>query len=248
VDENGRRYALIKRRRTDGTVYYGKCYPKGKRIDDVIHIPTLAATAKERTGYPTQKPRALLERIIKASSNEGDLVLDPFCGCGTTMIAASMLGRRFIGIDIDTSSRKHGELPTAFTVIKNLSHELFEQAEYITRDISEVLEMDGRTFESWVNQFYKATKPHPDKGVDGISQDGIPIQSKVYEIKYDKLSQFINDVKYHSKVPRPIKKVLAVSQTGFDDTARKLKFGVETAEDIKVELITPKEMLSLTCL
>ena len=60
----------------------------------------LNQTAKERLGYPTQKPVALLERIIKASSNPGDLVLDPFCGCGTTIDAAEKLGRKWIGIDI----------------------------------------------------------------------------------------------------------------------------------------------------
>ncbi|HHS51011.1 MAG TPA: site-specific DNA-methyltransferase, partial [candidate division Zixibacteria bacterium] len=59
-----------------------------------------ASTLEERLGYPTQKPEALLERIIKASSNEGDLVLDPFCGCGTAMAAAEKLNRRWIGIDI----------------------------------------------------------------------------------------------------------------------------------------------------
>lgn len=61
---------------------------------------------KQRVGYPTQKPEALLEKIIKASSDEGDLILDPFCGCGTTAITASKLNRKFIGIDIDTSERK----------------------------------------------------------------------------------------------------------------------------------------------
>ena len=56
--------------------------------------------ANERIGYPTQKPLALLERIIKASSNEGDVVLDPFCGCATACVGAENLGRRWIGIDI----------------------------------------------------------------------------------------------------------------------------------------------------
>ena len=55
--------------------------------------------AKERMGYPTQKPLALLERIIKVSSNEGDVVLDPFCGCATTLIAAESLNRKWMGID-----------------------------------------------------------------------------------------------------------------------------------------------------
>ena len=60
----------------------------------------IAPSSKERTGYPTQKPLTLLERIIKASSNEGDLVLDPFCGCATTLVAADRLGRRWAGIDL----------------------------------------------------------------------------------------------------------------------------------------------------
>jgi DNA modification methylase len=68
--------------------------------DTWTDIPPISAQAKERLGYPTQKPLALLERIIAASSNEGDLVLDPFCGCGTTVHAAQKLNRRWIGIDI----------------------------------------------------------------------------------------------------------------------------------------------------
>jgi DNA modification methylase len=63
-------------------------------------IDRINQTAKERLGYPTQKPEALLERILKASSNEGDVVLDPFCGCGTTIQVAQRLNRRWIGIDI----------------------------------------------------------------------------------------------------------------------------------------------------
>jgi hypothetical protein len=63
-------------------------------------IPPIGAQAGERLGYPTQKPVALLERIISASSNPGDIVLDPFCGCGTTVAAAHKLGRTWLGIDI----------------------------------------------------------------------------------------------------------------------------------------------------
>jgi site-specific DNA-methyltransferase (adenine-specific) len=63
-------------------------------------IPPVNARAQERLGYPTQKPVALLERILTASSNEGDVVLDPFCGCGTTIHAAQKLGREWIGIDV----------------------------------------------------------------------------------------------------------------------------------------------------
>jgi len=67
---------------------------------DVWDIPYINSQAKERTGYPTQKPLALLERIIQASSNEGDMVLDAFCGCATTLIACEKLNRQWIGIDI----------------------------------------------------------------------------------------------------------------------------------------------------
>ena len=73
----------------------------GVPFDDVwADIPPINSQAKERLGYPTQKPVTLLERIIKASSNEGDVVLDPFCGCGTTIDAARRLNRRWVGVDI----------------------------------------------------------------------------------------------------------------------------------------------------
>jgi site-specific DNA-methyltransferase (adenine-specific) len=68
---------------------------------DVWYIPHLTGGSKEKTGYPTQKPLALLHRIVKASSNEGDIVMDPFCGCATTCVAAQQLDRKWIGIDIE---------------------------------------------------------------------------------------------------------------------------------------------------
>ncbi len=74
---------------------------KGVPVSDVWDIPFLNPKAKERTGYPTQKPIELLDRIIKISTDEGDLVLDPFCGSGTTLVSAKMLNRQYIGIDIN---------------------------------------------------------------------------------------------------------------------------------------------------
>ena len=88
-------------KRPNGTIWKPKY--KGKICPDWwSDIPSFATamTSKERIGYPTQKPEKLLERIIKASSNEGDIVLDPFCGCGTALVAAHRLNRRWIGIDI----------------------------------------------------------------------------------------------------------------------------------------------------
>ena len=196
----------------------------------------VVTSSKERTGYPTQKPEALLERIIRASCPEDGIVLDPFCGCGTTAIVASKLNRRFIGIDID---------PTAFEVIKNRSHELFNQSRYVSRDFKEVLEMNPKQFEDWVNEFYGATKPSPDAGVDGITKDGTPVQTKTYLIGYDKIGQFLTDAQLHPKVHQPVKRMVVVSQTGFDDSARKRAFEIKAKFGIEIELKEPKGLLEI---
>lgn len=97
---------------------YGKKYylKGGKPFDDVWEIPTLSPSDSERRGYPTQKPEALLERIIKASSNEGDWVLDPFVGCGTCVSVSEKLHRNWVGIDIT---------PLAVNIIKNRMAEYY---------------------------------------------------------------------------------------------------------------------------
>jgi hypothetical protein len=85
----------------DGFPRYKRYLRGGVPIQDVItDVPPINSQAQERLGYPTQKPVALLERIVQASSNKGDVVLDPFCGCGTTVDAAQRLNRQWIGIDI----------------------------------------------------------------------------------------------------------------------------------------------------
>lgn len=91
--------------RSAESVFHGKrtkrtLHSKGKIPEDWWQIPIVGSTAKERLGYPTQKPQVLLERIIKASSNEGDIVADFFCGSGTTLAVAEKLGRRWIGCDL----------------------------------------------------------------------------------------------------------------------------------------------------
>ena len=91
-----------------GSSNYGqqKLNPLGKHPDDVIvDIQPIAPSANARLGYPTQKPLDLLERVIEASSNEGDMVLDPFCGCATTCIAAERLKRQWVGIDVEEKAR-----------------------------------------------------------------------------------------------------------------------------------------------
>lgn len=81
--------------------YYADVY-----VRDMWEIPAVINVSKERADYPTQKPLALLERIIKASSNKGDIVLDPFCGCATTCIAAQIHKRQWIGIDLSAKARE----------------------------------------------------------------------------------------------------------------------------------------------
>lgn len=124
VDEDGKRYALIKRVRTDGSVYYGKCYfnEAGKKIEDVIFEPIMASTDRERTDYPTQKPESLIERLVKSSSNPGDIVFDCFMGSGTTQAVAMKLGRRFIGADINL-----GAIQTTTKRLINVANELNSQ-------------------------------------------------------------------------------------------------------------------------
>lgn len=93
-DEQGRPYKSTRR----GPIYFD---PAGPALSDVWEMPFLSTVSKERVGYPSQKPLALLERIILASSNPGDLVADFFCGSGTTLVAAKRLGRRWLGVDIN---------------------------------------------------------------------------------------------------------------------------------------------------
>src|SRR4030066_1385726 len=132
--------------------------------------------AAERLGYPTQKPEALLERIINASSNEGDLVLDPFCGCGTSIAVAERLHRRWIGIDITRLAitlMRH-RLNNAFG--KELSpYEIIGQPKDLesARVLAQESEHSGRyQFEWWALGLVDARpaqdkKKGSDKGIDG---------------------------------------------------------------------------------
>jgi DNA modification methylase len=143
----------------------------GVAVQDVwTDIAPINSQAQERLGYPTQKPETLLERIITASSNEGDLVLDPFCGCGTAIAAAERLKRRWIGIDITH---------LAITLIKHRLQDAFGTAakyEVIGEPVSlpdaQVLaESDPYQFQWWALGLVGARpvegKKGADKGIDG---------------------------------------------------------------------------------
>jgi site-specific DNA-methyltransferase (adenine-specific) len=139
-------------------------------------IPPLNSQAKERLGYPTQKPVALLERILNASSNPGDVVLDPFCGCGTTVHAAQKLGRQWIGIDVTH---------LAVGLIEKRLRDAFEGVQFVTHGVPQDLDgarnlaARGRDdknyyfeFEKWALSLINAqpgnlSKKGADKGIDG---------------------------------------------------------------------------------
>ena len=123
TDKDGRRFWWNNSKKTGKY----KCYMKeGTLIGDTWTDIEILTSQKERTGYPTQKPLALYQRIIKASSNEGDLILDPFAGSGTTLDAAQLLNRNWIGIDQNPNTvdyikkrfDKYGLLHPNYEVIK----------------------------------------------------------------------------------------------------------------------------------
>jgi site-specific DNA-methyltransferase (adenine-specific) len=153
-------------------------------------IPPINSQAAERLGYPTQKPVALLERILKASSNENDLVLDPFCGCGTTIHAAEKLNRRWIGIDVTH---------LAVGLIRDRLTSAFPQAQFevigVPRDLAAARELaraDKHEFQLWAlsmivgAQPFKGGRKGADGGVDGyiwFQPDGKKHEKAVVSIK-----------------------------------------------------------------
>lgn len=102
IDSTGKRYWL----RSGKKRYLGKGIRPGSVWTDIHSMQTQGVSAKEGVGYPTQKPLALLERIIRASSNPHDVVFDPFCGCATALVAADRIERQWIGIDISPMAAK----------------------------------------------------------------------------------------------------------------------------------------------
>lgn len=144
----------------------------GERLQNIWDdIPPIGAQSQERLGYPTQKPLALLERIIKASSNEGDIVLDPFCGCGTAIHAAEKLGRRWIGIDIT-----HLAIALIEKRLRDAFGNIAFEVHGTPKDLDgarELAQRDKYQFQWWacsiVNaQPYRDKKKGADSGIDGL--------------------------------------------------------------------------------
>lgn len=161
-------------RRADGS---GRDLKKGKLPDDVWEHHGIMPWAKERVGYPTQKPEALLERLLLASSSRGDIVLDPFCGCGTTVAVAQRLGRHWIGIDISS---------TAVPIMEERVRKLGAlDVKVVGMPVGEdqLRAIGHNAFENWVIQRINGThapdRPPRGMGIDGYSfMEHHPVQVK----------------------------------------------------------------------
>jgi DNA modification methylase len=146
---------------------------EGVELQDVItDIPPISSRAKERLGYPTQKPEALLERIIRSCTNDGDWILDPFCGCGTAIIAAEKLHRHWIGIDITW---------LAINLVKGRLNDMFPGIQFKTegepRDMGAAKELakDRYQFQWWALSLIGArpvgsTPSKPSEGKKGADE------------------------------------------------------------------------------
>jgi DNA modification methylase len=179
---NGWRFerATMERLESENRLYYSKSgmvyvknyldEAKGRLVQNMWTDIVMSKSGSERLGYPTQKPVALLERIVSTSSNPGDIVLDPFCGCGTSIHAAERLGRAWIGIDITH---------LAITLIERRLRDAFPQCEFLTlgtpkdfASAADLAERDKYQFQWWalslINaQPYKDKKKGADGGIDG---------------------------------------------------------------------------------
>lgn len=176
-----------------GTVPQMKRYldeQRGRPLSDVwTDIPPLNSQAQERLGYPTQKPLALLERIIAASSNEGDVILDPFCGCGTAVHAAQKLGRQWLGIDVTH---------LAISLIEKRMKDAFPGVAFTVegrpQDLSSAMDLaerDKYQFQWWAVSLvdalpYGGKKKGADGGIDGLiyfKPDGKRTEKAIVSVK-----------------------------------------------------------------
>jgi DNA modification methylase len=248
-DENGKPY----QRNIKNGKEYRYYLDKGVLPNDYwLDIPAINPSAKERIGYPTQKPEALLERIIKASSNEGDIVLDPFMGGGTTIAVADKLNRNWLGIDQSVQAVK----VTEFRLQKQT--DLFT-APYIVQlhkyDYDTLFNEDPFKFETWIiQQFggFPQNKKGGDKGVDGKTQEGVPIQVKQSKgIGVNVVKNFSVSAKQFNKLlfeknikdKKTIGYIIAFS---FGKGAVEEAASLKNSENIIIKLVTVEEIVPLS--
>ena len=214
-------------------------------------IPPVNSQAKERVGYPTQKPLALLERIIAMASNEGDVVLDPFVGGGTTVVAAERLKRRWLGIDQSVQAVKVTELRLL------LGRDLFSP-DFAVRlhkyDVEALKAQNPYAFEGWLVTQFGGTpnaKRRGDLGLDGSSREGLPLQVKQSEaVGRNVVDNFRAAAERHDAAlfarqrasGEPVGYILAFSfgRGAVEEVAR-----LRTKEGIRIELVPVKDIVEL---
>lgn len=216
----------------------------GRPLDNVwLDIDKINNKSKERIGYPTQKPEALLERIIKASSNPGDVVLDAFCGGGTTPAVARRLGRKFIGIDqsVRAIAVSNARLEKQTDLLINDVYEVRTKA----YDYNKLRNMNPFKFESLMVELYGGipnVKKHGDGGKDGVKKiDGetFPIQVKQMDnVGQPLIQNFIGHL-MQNKQKRGFFIAFDFTKTAYECVAKvKQSSGIEI-ELVKVESFIP---------
>ncbi|MGI9012313.1 MAG: DNA methyltransferase [Nitrososphaeraceae archaeon] len=177
IDADGRRYEEKTDSKT-GKVYRWYFDEGRLPLDYWTDIQFINREAKERLGYPTQKPEALVERIIKAASNPNDIVLDPFCGCRIAIAVAERLGRRWIGIDVSPTACKL--MQKRMRVINGKNTEIIG----LPLTVEELKLLHYFEFQNWVmDKLYARINPKRvgEMGIDGYFMDSTPIQVKQSE-------------------------------------------------------------------
>lgn len=167
-NENGK---SVYKKDENGNVILGK-EKKGVPLSDVWEIPYLNPKAKERTGYPTQKPVLLLNQILNIVTDEGDLVVDPFCGSGTTCVSAKLLKRQFIGIDI---SKDAVELANS-----RLEEMVISESNLLNKGTNEYQEKTEKELATLQN--INAFPVQRNSGIDGFLKEhfeGMPVPVKI---------------------------------------------------------------------
>ena len=217
---------------------------EGKYAPDYWNISIVVPTSKERIGYPTQKPEALLERIIKASSNPGDVVLDAFCGGGTTPAVARRLGRKFIGIDqsVRAIAVSKARLERQTDLLINDIYEVKTKA----YDYDKLRSMDSFKFESLMVELFGGipnAKQRGDGGKDGVKKingETFPIQVKQMDnVGQPLIQNFIGHLMQNKQ-----KKGFFIA-FDFTKTAYECVAEVKQSSGIEIELVKVESFIPL---
>jgi len=210
---------------------------KGVALQDFWDdIRPVQRRSKEGQGYPTQKPEALLEKIVKTSSNPGDLVFDPFCGCGTTLVVAQRYGRRWLGIDVSPTACKLMRRRLAKEGVTGI------QIIGIPYKPEELKQLKPFEFQNWVVGIMGGTvsdKKSADMGIDGYSfMERDPIQVK----KQESIGRSDID-KFETAIRRVGKQKGYVVAFGFTKGAYDEVARVKRKNGLEIKLLTVRELV-----